>query len=190
MEIRQKTIELHKPGWAEKLSFLVQGIIISVPLTFFFELLAEDYLAIVLPRVVAVILLITIFAPFIEEFAKVFPLFHRHAETERSIVTLGFYTGLGFGITEFFIYVIGLGVPFEIRLPGIFFHAASTSITAYGVAKHEVIRFYLLAVLLHASNNFFAELGDLWFVGGIATVAMAYYLSWRFYNRARDDFME
>ena len=49
-------------------------------------------------------------APFIEELAKVFPLFYRHGETERSIVMLGILIGLGFGITEFVLYVAVLGV--------------------------------------------------------------------------------
>ena len=74
-------------------------------------------------------------APFIEEFTKDYPLFYRHGESERSIFTLGFLVGLGFGVSEFFVYVLALGVLILIKVPGIFFHAASTSISAYGIAK-------------------------------------------------------
>ena len=72
-----------------------------------------------------------IFAPFIEEFAKVFPLYYRHGETERSIMNLAVLTGLEFGVTEFVLYVFTLGVPFISRIPGLIFHASSTGITAY-----------------------------------------------------------
>jgi len=54
------------------------------------------------PTAFSVALLIVILAPFIEELAKVFPLFYRHGETERSLVTLGLLIGLGFGVAEFF----------------------------------------------------------------------------------------
>ena len=95
-------------------------------------------------------------APFVEELAKVFPLFYRHGETERSIVTLGVLIGLGFGISEFFLYVVFLHVPPIARVPGVIFHASSASITAYGIAKKNPLPYYLISVMLHAANNFFA----------------------------------
>ncbi len=55
---------------------------------------------------------IVLLAPFIEEFAKVGPLLYRHGENERSIMNLGIFTGLGFGITEFVLYPFVLGDPF------------------------------------------------------------------------------
>jgi hypothetical protein len=120
--------------------------------------------------------------------AKIFPLFHRHAETERSLFTLAFLVGLGFGISEFFVYV-GVGVPVVIRLLGMFFHAASTSITAYGIARGQIEKYYLMAVFLHSMNNLFAELGVLWLIGGLGATLMAYYLSWRFYNSTSKTFV-
>ena len=36
-----------------------------------------------------------VLAPFIEELAKVFPLFYRHGETQRSLVTLGLLDWVG-----------------------------------------------------------------------------------------------
>ncbi len=99
---------------------------------------------------------IVVLAPFIEELAKVFPLFYRHGETERSIVTLGLLIGLGFGIAELVLYVFFLGAPLIDRFPGVIFHASSASITAYGVAKKNPLPYYLIAVMLHLTNNFFA----------------------------------
>ena len=84
-------------------------------------------------------------APFIEELAKVFPLFYRHGETERSLVTLGILIGLGFGISELVLYVYS-GVPLIVRIPGVIFHASSAAITAYGIAKKNPLPYYLISV--------------------------------------------
>lgn len=152
------TIWLHKPDLREKIFFFTSGIITSVPLTLFVGTFA-DSLCVALPVFYATLCSTAIFAPFIEEFAKAYPLFYRHGETEKSIFTLGFLVGLGFGFSEFFLYVLVLGAPLIVRLPGIFFHAASTSITAYGIAKKRSVLFYLIAVILHFTNNFFALFG-------------------------------
>lgn len=143
------TIPLHKPGLKEKLFFFSSGIIVSIPLASFFENLFASQLA---PNY-ALVLTIAVLAPIIEEFGKAYPLFYRHGETKKSIMTLGFLVGLGFGIIEFLEYVLILHVPFIIRLPGIFFHAASTSIVGYGIANKKPAVFYLTAVALHFSNN-------------------------------------
>ena len=42
-----------------------------------------------------------VLVPFVKELAKVYPLFYMHGEIERSLVTLGLLTGLGFGEAEF-----------------------------------------------------------------------------------------
>jgi len=179
------TITLHKPGSVEKLFFFTSGIITSIPLTVFIEQFSQNLLAMV-PAYYATAISVVLFAPFIEEFAKAFPLLYRHGETERSIFTLALLVGLGFGITEFLLYVLTLGAPIPLRLPGLFFHVASTSITAYGIATKRPLRFYLIAVALHLSNNFFAILGDLWIAGGSATVVVAYLLSWQFFKRTSE----
>jgi len=155
----------------EKLFFLSSGIIISVPLTLFLSSLS-DYLCelTAVSLIYATICATAIFTPLIEEFAKAYPLFYRHGETERSLFTLGFLTGLGFGISEFFLYVFSLGVPIPVRLPGLFFHAASTSIVAYGIATKQPLRFFLIAVLLHFTNNVTALFGVLWLIGGLGAV--------------------
>jgi len=129
---------------------------------------------------------VVVFAPFIEELAKVFPLFYRHGETERSIVTLGILIGLGFGISEFVLYVFFMGAPVLDRIPGIVFHASSAAITAYGIARKNPLPYYLLAVVLHLTNNFFAlETGlSFGFFVELLVLIVAYLLAWRFYHQA------
>ncbi len=185
-----KIIPLHKPDSQEKVFFFISGIIISVPLTLYIGSFT-DYLC-VLSRIslfYVTICTTAIFTPLVEEFAKAYPLFYRHGETERSIFTLGFLVGLGFGISEFFVYVLALGVPIPIRLPGLVFHAASTSITAYGIATKRPVPFYLIAVILHFSNNFSALFGSAWLIGGIGAVIIAYFLSWYFYHKTSERFI-
>ena len=89
---QQCVILLHKPSGRELAFFFASGILVSVPFALIFENLS--FLA-------SFSLTLVVLAPFIEELAKVFPLFYRHGETERSIVTLGILIGLGFGISEF-----------------------------------------------------------------------------------------
>ena len=138
-------------------------------------------------RAIAVILV----APFVEELAKVFPLFYRHGETERSLVTLGVLIGLGFGISEFVLYVFILDVPWIVRIPGVIFHASSAAITAYGIAKKKPLGYYLTAVVLHASNNFFAVTAATFFgvVAELVILVTVYLLAWHFYHEASDQKM-
>ena len=187
----QKVITLHRPDVREKVFFFISGIIISVPLTLYIGSFT-DYLCVVssVSLFYATICTTAIFTPLIEEFAKAYPLFYRHGETERSIVTLGLLVGLGFGISEFFVYVFALGAPIPIRLPGLLFHAASTSITAYGIATKRPLGFYLIAVVLHFANNFSALFGVVWYVGGIGAVVIAYFLSWHFYRKTSERFID
>ena len=181
----QMILALHKPDLREKIFFFISGIIISVPLTLFIDQFVES-MSVVVPLFHATFFSTAVVAPFVEEFAKAYPLFYRHGETQRSIFTLGFLVGLGFGISEFLVYVLTLGVPVYIRVPGLFFHAASTSITSYGIATKRPAPFYLIAVLLHFTNNFAALFGLFWLVGGVVAVAIAYFLSWRLYHRTSD----
>lgn len=184
-------IPLHRPGLKEKLFFFISGILTSVPLTLFIGRFT-DSLCVVwrVPIFYATLCSTAIFAPFVEEFAKAYPLFYRHGETERSVFTLGFLVGLGFGIPEFFIYVLTLEVPIPIRLPGIFFHAASTSITAYGIATKRPAQFYLIAVVLHFSNNFSALISSFYnlgySIGGTAALLITFFLSWHLYRKTSE----
>lgn len=173
---RQCVIPIHKPSNRELAFFFISGIVVSVPMAFFFESVITF---------VPVIISIAVLAPFIEELAKVFPLFYRHGETERSIVKLGVLIGLGFGISELAEYVVLLHVPLIFRIPGVIFHASSAAIVAFGVAKKNPLPYYLIAVSLHALNNFFAvavlPIGVFaeWFV-----VIVTYFLAYHFYNKA------
>lgn len=179
---KELIIKPHKPDLRERFFFFISGVIISVPFTLFVGTFTRA-LCTLISLFFASICSIAIFTPFIEEFGKAYPLFYRHGETERSIFTLGFLVGLGFGISEFFLYILVLGAPIPLRLPGLFFHAASTSITAYGIATKRATRFYLIAVALHALNNFSAFFGLFWFIGGVSAVAITYYLSWRLFKK-------
>jgi RsiW-degrading membrane proteinase PrsW (M82 family) len=180
---RQCVIPLHKPSRKELIFFFASGILVSIPIASFFE---GFY-----PTAFSAALLIVILAPFIEETAKVFPLFYRHGETERSIVTLGLLIGLGFGIAEFIEYVAFVGVPPIARVPGIIFHASSAAITAYGIAKKNPLPYYLLTVTLHIANNFLALSGDIFFgvFAEVLVLISVYLLAWRFYHQASKEKM-
>jgi len=155
VESKQITIKVHRPGTREKGFYFVAGIIISVPMAVFFETYLQAALS-GLSTIVATVISVAVIAPFVEEFSKAFPLFYRHGETQRSVVNLAVCVGLGFGIVEFLEYVLLLGVPVVDRIPSLFFHPASTAITAYGIAKRKTGRYYALAVGLHFANNFLA----------------------------------
>jgi RsiW-degrading membrane proteinase PrsW (M82 family) len=180
---RQCVIPLHKPKRKELFFFFASGILVSIPIAYFFE---GFY-----PTGLSAAILIVVLAPFIEEIAKVFPLFYRHGETEKSIVTLGLLIGLGFGIAEFIEYVFFVGVPPIARVPGIIFHASSATITGYGIAKKNPLPYYFLAVSLHMAYNFLALSGDIFF-GVFALVLVlvsVYFLAWRFYHMASNEKM-
>jgi RsiW-degrading membrane proteinase PrsW (M82 family) len=187
-------VPVHRPSLREKLFFLFSGMVSSVPLTLFLSQFVDSLLG-SLSLFYAVLLSVVVVSPFIEEFAKAFPLLYRHGETERSIFTLGLLVGLGFGLVEFLLYVFVLGVPPIFRFSGIVFHVASTSITAYGIAKRRAALFYLISVVLHFSNNFFAFVFSLadtsllfgpWSLGTYVVMAATLYLSVRLYKRTSE----
>ncbi|HWQ95792.1 MAG TPA: PrsW family glutamic-type intramembrane protease [Candidatus Methylomirabilis sp.] len=178
-------IHLHKPDNKELFFFFSSGIIVSVPLTLYAGIFS-NHLCVLIPVFYSTVCSTNIIIPFIEEFAKAFPLFYRHGETEQSIFTLGFLVGLGFGITEFFVYTIGMGASVYARLPAVFFHAASTSITAYGIAIKRPVFFYLIASLLHLIINFFAYNRSFWFPGGLSALIITYFLSWHLFGKTTE----
>ncbi len=189
-EQRRILIPFHKPNVKEKLFFLISGIVASIPLALFFETLGDDLSTMVnLPQFLAVTLSVVILAPIIEEFGKAYPLLYRHGETQRTIFNLGLLVGLGFGITEFVEYVFLLHVPFYVRIPGVFFHAANTSIVAYGVALRKTAAFYLIAVGLHMSFNLGAEF-DPTATLTTASLLITFLLSFSLYRRTTEDFIQ
>jgi hypothetical protein len=178
-------IHLHKPNTNEYLFYLLSGVIISIPFTVFYETYADQF-CFLLPVLAAQLCSTVLFAPFIEEFAKVYVLFYRHGETQRTLLTLGFLVGAGFGITEFFLYVFIYQAPVLLRVPGLLFHAASTTIVAYGITVRKPLGYYLIAVFLHFANNFFALLGTFWYIGGPVVLLLSYILAYYLYKQSRE----
>jgi RsiW-degrading membrane proteinase PrsW (M82 family) len=176
------TIGIHKPSVPEKLFFLTSGIIVSVPLTLFIENFALPPLETIHinPTIISALIL----APLIEEFAKAYPLFYRHGETERSFITLGALAGFGFAIAEFTTYILIGASPID-RIFGLFFHTSSTSIVAYGIAQKQPLPYYLLAVFFHFSANFSALIGLFWLTGILAT-AITVVIAWTLYNKTTE----
>jgi len=187
METEQNAVvSVHKPSVKEKIFFFISGLLVSVPFTLFFSDFT-DSLCNVLPMFFGQVCSIVLFSPFIEEFAKVFPLYYRHGETERSIMTLAVLTGLGFGVTELVLYVFTLDAPFISRVPGLIFHASSAGITAYGIAKKKPLLFYLIAVSLHLTNNLFALIGSsLLYLPDVAILVVTYLLALRLYRQTSE----
>lgn len=187
-------ISVHRPTGMEMFFFFLSGMVSSVPLTLFVDQLANSLLS-PLSAFYAVFFSAVIFSPFIEEFAKAFPLLYRHGETVRSIFVLGLLVGFGFGFVEFLLYVFVLSIPFVFRLSGVVFHVATTSITAYGIATRRAGLFYLISVGLHFSNNLLAFVafsvdssslfGSLsW--GSYVVMFTALYLSWVLYRKTSE----
>jgi RsiW-degrading membrane proteinase PrsW (M82 family) len=189
METEQKaSISLHKPDIKEKIFFFLSGLLVSVPFTLFFSEFSSS-LCVAMPLLFAQVCSSVIFAPFIEEVAKVFPLFYRHGETERSLLDLGILVGLGFGVTEFALYVFALGAPFISRVPGVIFHASSTGITAYGIAKKKLAPFCLISVALHLANNLlslFSNSFSFLYIPGLIVLVATYLLAWRLCRRTSE----
>ena len=152
-------------------------MVVSVPTAGFFEsnILSLMLSSLGLSRGLADLVLVVALAPFIEEFAKAIPLAYRHGETQRSLMTMGFLVGLGFGIIEFIEYVFVGDVFFVYRIPGVFFHAVSTSIVGHGIAEKKPLRFYLIAVGLHALNNIIAVTIPFFSLILLVFVAAVYY---------------
>ncbi len=175
-------LALFENSLGKKFFFFISGIVVSVPVTLFISRLGT-YFCVLLPLFIATICATSIVAPIVEEFAKAYPFFYRYEIPIKSLMTLGFLTGLGFGVSEFIVYVFVGQVPFFFRIHAIFFHAASTSIVTYGISHHSTLKFYFLAVFLHFLNNFFAALGYLWFIGGIGATIITYYLSYRLFRK-------
>src|SRR3990170_1906350 len=185
MKQEEVVIPLHRPNTSEMLFFFSCGVIMSVPITLFIVQLINP-LTTGLDEFTATLVSTAFFAPFIEEFSKVFPLFYRHGETQRSIFNLALMVGLGFGIVEMITYVVVLGVPWYFRLPGLLFHPASTSIAAYGIATKRPVQFYAIAVGLHFTNNFLAVVNPFPVSVSILVVGLTVLLAWKLFDRTRE----
>ncbi|MCW4053808.1 MAG: PrsW family intramembrane metalloprotease [Candidatus Bathyarchaeota archaeon] len=187
MKKREIAIKLHKPDASEMIFFFLCGVVISVPLTLFIYQYTDSLLVGFTSSTIALISR-AFFAPFIEEFAKAYPLFYRHGETQRSIFNLAVLVGLGFGLVELATYVSVIGIPIEYRLHGIFFHPASTAVTAYGIATKQPLPFYLIAVFFHFANNYLSLTltNSLQLLSSISVVATTVFVSWLLYSRTKE----
>jgi|MudIll2142460700_1097286.scaffolds.fasta_scaffold105196_2 RsiW-degrading membrane proteinase PrsW (M82 family) len=169
----------------EMIFFFSCGVIMSVPITLFIVQLANP-LIMGLDKFSAALVSTAFLAPLIEEFSKIFPLFYRHGETQRSIFKLALLVGLGFGLLEFFTYVFVLEAYWPIRLFGLVFHPASTSISAYGIATKRPLPFFAIAVALHFANNFLALVNPFQINFSIIIVTLTGLASWRLYARTQE----
>jgi RsiW-degrading membrane proteinase PrsW (M82 family) len=185
MQKDKAVIQLHKPDVSEFMFFFLCGVVISVPLTLFIYQYTDALLFGLNPFTTALIAR-TFFAPFIEEFAKAYPLFYRHGETERSIFNIALSVGIGFAIVELATYVSALGAPITDRLPGLFFHPTSTSITAYGVAIKRPLPYYLMAVFLHFSYNFLVLSSPYGLLGALFVMILTVLASWQLRSRTKE----
>jgi RsiW-degrading membrane proteinase PrsW (M82 family) len=191
MEKTRISIQMHKPGANELMFFLLSGAIVSVPLTLFIDQYFTGPLLIGISGADIAVISVALFAPFIEEFSKVFPLFYRHGETQRSIFSLALCVGLGFGIVEFITYVANYGTQIiPARIPGLFFHPASTSITAYGIATKRPIQFYLAAVGLHLANNLLAVFAPILAPSSVVVLAVTLLASWQLHTKTKEVFTQ
>jgi RsiW-degrading membrane proteinase PrsW (M82 family) len=191
MKKSEATISVHKPSVNEKLFFLLSGAIVSVPLTLFVEQNFGYPLLAGLSSFDVTLITVAVFAPFVEEFSKVFPLFYRHGETQRSIFNLALFVGLGFGIVEFFTYVVAFGPQvIPARLSGLVFHPASASISAYGISTKRPLPFYLAAVGIHFANNFFAVFAPGVVPSSVIVLAVTLFASWQLHDKTKEKFIQ
>jgi hypothetical protein len=103
---------------------------------------------------------------------------------------MALFVGLGFGLVEFFTYVLTFGPQIiPERIPGLFFHPASTSITAYGIATKKPAPYYLLAASLHFANNFFAVLTPPTIPTSVIILATTLFISWQLHDRTKEKFI-
>jgi RsiW-degrading membrane proteinase PrsW (M82 family) len=184
--LKEVTIPLHKPNSREMLFFFSCGVIMSVPISLFIAQLVDPLLAGFDTTLVPLISTV-LFVPFIEEFSKIFPLFYRHGETQRSIFNLALMVGLGFGLVEMLTYVFVVGVPWPFRLPGLLFHPASAAIASYGIATKRPVQFYGLAVGLHFLNNSLAATIPFSLSASIAVAGVAVFAAWTLHSKAKEE---
>ncbi len=128
------------------------------------------------------LLLTVIIAPVVEELVKatgVFTVYGRLNEIEDGII-YGAAAGLGFAVTEnvlYFIVAFSQGIDVLIltvlirSITSMVLHMSATSISGYGISRlrilgsrgHSVgwLRYIGIAIVLHASFNLLASLGDI-----------------------------
>lgn len=162
----------------------VVAVIISIFLEFFalyllsspfvreYNIFAQD------PSTLTFLMAIVV-APIVEEAAKLLGVSKnliRGLRSPRSGLVLGAAAGLGFAATENMLYEVGalieggfaafLAVAIVRTFSSALMHASATSVSGYGTAMNalrgrSLFPYYFIAVLMHASFNFFASMGEL-----------------------------
>ena len=164
--------------WGALSGVFLAGIFNTLGTAFLLVLLVEsDAYGIEDIENLAIVLTVVVVAPIVEEFVKPLIMFRNTTvrneidEVEDGIV-YGAACGLGFGATENVLYGLSEGAVtagiwgiFLIVLlrtfSSILLHLVATSFTGYGIAKYQVegqsfsvvVKYYLLAVLVHAAWN-------------------------------------
>jgi hypothetical protein len=126
----------------------------------------------------------------VDELAKVFPFFYRRGETERSLVTWGSLTGLGFGAAEFVEYVFLTGVPVIGSIHHSYFSCFKCNHYRLWASQKNSLPDFLNTVSLHVTNNFFAFSTNI--IGVFVEVLVlvtVYLLAWYFYHEASKEKM-
>lgn len=160
---------------------VILGVLFSVILiwVFGYALQGPIYEAITENPTYATLFLVCVIAPIGEEAAKGLGVFSAGPdldEVEDGLI-YGASVGLGFAATENLLYAyIALQEGIELAIATIIvrsissalLHASATSATGYGIGKkkilgmgHHILPYYLLAVLMHATFNFFASMQSL-----------------------------
>lgn len=160
---------------------VVLGVLFSVVLIWLFGIALEGpiYEAITEDDYLGTLFLVCVIAPLGEEAAKGLGIFSAGKdldEVEDGLI-YGASVGLGFAATENLLYGylalregIGIFIATAIirSISSALLHASATSATGYGIGKkkilgrgHYILPYYFLAVLMHATFNFFASMQSL-----------------------------
>jgi RsiW-degrading membrane proteinase PrsW (M82 family) len=174
-----------KERWEDLILTFLGGAVIAVIMATVLEIAATEFLVSTIAReyeffsrnpTTVTFLVIIVFAPLIEEFAKVMVVrrFSRYIWRPRNGLVFGAACGLGFAATENFLYEgtalfqEGLDAFLAVALVRSFssalMHASATSISGYGVARAKSYGehwwpYFAAAVVMHASFNLFASFG-------------------------------
>ena len=180
--IRNSEVKDKEPWDALKLAF-AWGAISGVFLAMIFNTIGTSLLLVFLIQSgpvsedLVLILSVVVVAPIVEEFVKPLVMFQNLSvrsnidEVEDGLV-YGAACGLGFGATENVLYGLSeeavsvgylgiLAVVILRTVSSILLHSVATSFTGHGISKHlvegqpfsVVIKYYLLAVLIHSAWN-------------------------------------
>ncbi len=161
---------------------VIIAVVFSLILMWVFEMTLPDrlYSSIEENRGYTTLILVCVIAPLAEEAAKGLGVFSAGVELDEveDGLVYGSSVGLGFAATENLLYeyialtTLGFGAFIATAIvrsiSSAFLHASATSVTGYGIGRKKILGrgyyiwpFYLLAVLMHGTFNFFASMQSL-----------------------------